>query len=104
MNPIDLDESARLPEWPELRDAGIGVVGAGFIVRDCHLVAYAEAGFKVVGLTSRTFETAHGGAVLRGVPHVYATLEELIAAPEVEVVDVAVPPTEQPGVIRRILD
>ena len=80
------------------------MVGAGFIVRDCHLVAYADAGFKVVGLTSRTEATAREVAALRGVPRVFATLEALLDEPEVEVVDVAVPPTEQPGVIRRILD
>jgi predicted dehydrogenase len=79
-------------------------VGAGFIVRDCHLVAYADAGFPVVGLTSRTLETAREVAALRGVPRVFESLEEMLAAPEVEVVDVAVPPDDQPGVIRRILD
>ena len=42
-----------LARLPERRDLGIGVVGAGFIVRDCHLVAYAAAGFPVVGITSR---------------------------------------------------
>src|SRR6516164_5369834 len=93
-----------LPMMPQRRDVGIGVVGAGFIVRDCHLVAYADAGFKVVGLTSRTLARAREVAELRRVPRVFTTLEELLAAPEVEVVDVAVPPAAQPGVIRRILD
>lgn len=91
------------PELPERRDAGIGVVGAGFIVRDCHLVAYAEAGFRVVGITSRTIATAQEVAALRGVPNVYRSLEEMLDDPAIEVVDVAVPPAEQPGVIRRML-
>src|SRR3954470_12419343 len=94
----------RLPQLPDRRDVGIGVVGAGFIVRDCHLVAYADAGFKVVGLTSRTLSTAREVAALRGVPRVFDSLEAMLDAPEVEVVDVAVPPDVQPGVIRRILD
>jgi len=47
-----------LPEMPRSLDRGIAVVGAGFIVRDCHLVAYAEAGFHVVGLTSRNLDRA----------------------------------------------
>ena len=93
-----------LPVMPKRRDMGIGVVGAGFIVRDCHLVAYADAGFKVVGLTSRTEARAREVATLRGVPRVFATLEALLDEPVVEVVDVAVPPTEQPELIRRILD
>ncbi len=90
-----------LPANPN--DHGIGIVGAGFIVRDCHLVAYADAGFKVVGLTSRTAATAHSVAELRGVPKVFDSVEAMLDDPEVTVVDVAVPPLEQPGVIRRIL-
>src|SRR3954466_1333556 len=104
MNPIVAEGSSHLPEWPERRDVGIGVVGAGFIVRDCHLVAYADAGFKVVGLTSRTMSTAREVAARRGVPRVFESLESMLDAPEVEVVDVAVPPDAQPDVIRRILD
>ncbi len=83
---------------------GIGVVGAGFIVRDCHLVAYADAGFRVVGITSRTIQTAQEVAALRGIPRVYRTLEEILDDPAVEVLDIAVPPDAQPGVIRRVLD
>jgi predicted dehydrogenase len=104
MSSSDPSNLGHLPVLPERRDVGIGVVGAGFIVRDCHLVAYADAGFKVVGLTSRTLETARAVAALRGVPRVFETLDEMLDAPEVEVVDVAVPPDVQPGVIRRILD
>ena len=85
------------------RTLGIGVIGAGFIVRDCHLVAYADAGFKVVGLTSRTRATAEEVARLRGVPRVFDSVDALLDDPEVEVVDVAVPPLEQPEVIRRVL-
>ena len=42
-------------------------------------------------------------AALRAIPQVYRTLEEMLDDPAVEVVDIAVPPNEQPGVIRRIL-
>src|SRR3954447_5161371 len=87
----------------DFRDVGIGVVGAGFIVRDCHLVAYRDAGFRVLGLTSRTLSTAREVAALRGVGHVFATLEEMLDDPRIEVVDVAVPPVEQSAVIGRIL-
>ena len=97
--PVEETETRDLPE----SDLGIGVVGAGFIVRDCHLVAYAEAGFRVVGITSRTIETAREVAALRNVPTVYSSLEAMLDDPTVDVVDVAVPPNAQPGVIRRIL-
>jgi predicted dehydrogenase len=101
--PIEYKDLGVHPELPARRDVGIGVVGAGFIVRDCHLVAYANAGFRVLGLTSRTRETALEVAALRGVPRVFDSVEEMLADPEIEVIDVAVPPAEQPGVIRRIL-
>lgn len=98
-----LEPDAHLPEWPSRRDAGIGIVGAGFIVRDCHLVAYQEAGFRVVGLTSRRPEHAREVARLRGVPRVFDSLEAMLADPDVELVDIAVPPGEQAAVIDRIL-
>jgi predicted dehydrogenase len=92
-----------LPPMPSRRDVGIGVVGAGFIVRDCHLVAYAAAGFPVVGITSRTRSRAEEVAHLRGVPKVFDSLENLLDDSEVGVVDIAVPPEMQPAIIRRIL-
>ncbi len=100
---VELEGSAHLPEWPAQRGVGIGVVGAGFIVRDCHLVAYAQAGFRVAGITSRTLDRAHEVARLRQIPRVYATVEEMLDDPAVEVVDIAVPPAFQPGVIDRVL-
>src|SRR3954451_20066352 len=100
IDPLDLGHLAPLPEN---RDVGIGIVGAGFIVRDCHLVAYADAGFRVVGLTSRTEATAREVAALRGVEKVFGSVETMLDDPGVTVVDVAVPPLEQPGMIRRIL-
>jgi predicted dehydrogenase len=104
MSDSEPQDLGHLPVMPRRRDVGIGVVGAGFIVRDCHLVAYSDAGFKVVGITSRTEARAREVAAHRGVPRVYPTLDSLINNPDVEVVDIAVPPAEQPGVIRRILD
>lgn len=105
MSDVDLlADSDHLPLLPSRRDVGIGVVGAGFIVRDCHLVAYAQAGFRVVGLTSRTLAVAEEVAALRGVPKVFDSVEAMLDDPEVEVVDVAVPPDEQPAILRAILD
>ncbi|WP_233578951.1 Gfo/Idh/MocA family protein [Tautonia sociabilis] len=89
---------------PGKRDRfGIGVVGSGFIVRDCHLVAYADAEFRVVGLTSRTRSTAEEVARLRGVPSVFDSVEAMLDAGGVDILDVAVPPQDQPEILRRIL-
>jgi PAS domain S-box-containing protein len=92
-----------LPPSPEGRGLGIGIVGAGFIVRDCHLPAYAEAGFRVVGLTSRSLERARATAAQAGVVRTYSSVEEMLDDPAVQVVDIAVPPTEQPKIIERVI-
>src|SRR4051812_14508717 len=105
MNEILHPQISHLPPMPEHPGRlGIGVVGAGFIVRDCHLVAYAQAGFRAVGITSRTRFTAEEVAALRGVPRVFDSVEAMLDDPEVSVVDVAVPPAAQPAILRRILD
>jgi predicted dehydrogenase len=91
------------PVLPSGHGIGIGVVGAGFIVCDCHLVAYRDAGFRALGITSRTRSLAQEVAALRGIEGVFNTLEEMLDDPRIEVVDVAVPPADQPAIIRRIL-
>jgi len=100
----DADELGRRPDFPHRRDVGIGVVGAGFIVRDCHLVAYKEAGFRVSAITSRTRSRAEEVAGLHAIPQVFDSVEGLLDCPEVEVLDVAVPPAAQPALIRRIAE
>jgi predicted dehydrogenase len=40
---------------------------------------------------------------LRGIPNVFGSVEAMLDDPRIEVLDVAVPPTEQSGVIRRVL-
>jgi hypothetical protein len=88
-----------LPRLPQGRDLRIGVIGAGFIVRDCHLVAYAQAGFPVAAIASRTPERARAVAELRGIPTCYDTVEQLLADPQIAVLDIAVPPDQQPVLI-----
>jgi predicted dehydrogenase len=89
-----------LPRLPRRRDFRIGCVGAGFIMRDCHLVAYRQAGFNPVAIASRNPSHAQEVAQLHGLPQCYATAEELLKDKRVEVLDIAVPPDVQPAVIR----
>lgn len=89
------------PIRPARADFGIGAVGAGFIMRDVQLKAYADAGFNVVAIASRTPEIAHEVAELRGIPKVYDTLEQMLGDPAVEILDIAVPPDQQLEVVRR---
>ena len=96
---IDLNlEHIRPPA--KKKDYRIGVVGAGFIVRDCHLVAYRNAGYNVVAITSLPPEEARAVAKLRGVPKVYDSAQELLADSSIEVVDIAVPPHHQLAIVR----
>jgi predicted dehydrogenase len=92
-----------IPPSPRGRELGIGIVGAGFIVRDCHLPAYAEAGYRVVGITSRSSERARATAARSGVPRTYGSVEEMLDDPDVQIVDIAVPPGEQPRIIDKVL-
>src|SRR5881394_2920221 len=88
-----------LPRLPRRKDFRIGCLGAGFIMRDCHLVAYRQAGFEPVAIASRNHETAKAVAALHRLKKAYATYQELLADPEIEVIDVAVPPDAQPALI-----
>jgi predicted dehydrogenase len=99
----DLDLDYQLKFEPVLDRFGIGLIGAGFIIRDCHLPAYAQAGFRVVGIASRTPERAAEVAVLRNVPRTYRDYGELLSDREVDVVDIGVPPQSQPAIIREVV-
>ncbi|NQV22811.1 MAG: Gfo/Idh/MocA family oxidoreductase [Rhodopirellula sp.] len=87
-------------ELPERNDVPIGCIGAGFIMADCHLVAYREAGFNPVAITSRNRSTAQAVADRYAIPKVYDHYEELLADPAIEVVDIAVPPDIQLDVVK----
>lgn len=85
------------------RDFTIGCIGAGMIMAECHLAAYKEAGFNVAAIASRTEANARKVAERWGIARVHASPEELIADPNVEVIDIAYPPDRQPALIRAAL-
>jgi predicted dehydrogenase len=85
------------------REFGIGCVGAGFIMGDVHLAAYTEAGFPVVAIASRTPARAAEVARRWGIGRVHETPRALIEDPEVEILDIAFPPDQQPDLIRHAL-
>jgi predicted dehydrogenase len=89
---------------PRRRDWRIGVIGSGFIVRDCHLVAYRNAGFNPVAIASRNLATAKEVANLHAIPRVHGSVEDLLRDNSIEVLDVAVPPQAQPDVILRAIE
>ncbi|MFL5332134.1 MAG: Gfo/Idh/MocA family protein [Geminicoccaceae bacterium] len=85
------------------RDYKIGCIGAGFIMADVHLAAYVEAGFPVVAIASRNAAKAAEVANRWGIGRVHDTPERLIEDGEVEIVDIAYPPDQQPDLIRHAL-
>lgn len=87
------------PRMPILPKARIAVAGTGFIVEDCHLVAYQKAGLEVVGIMGRNQEKAKQVARKFGIGVVAGSVEELLERSKPDILDIAVPPLIQPGVI-----
>ncbi len=87
------------PLMPERKDFRIGCVGAGFIMRDCQLVAYNDASFNPVAITSLSRAESEQVAALRGVDKVYDRWQELIRDESIEILDIAIPPDKQLDVV-----
>src|SRR5438093_13655163 len=85
---------------PQRKDFRIGILGSGFIVNECHLVAYRKAGFNPVAIASRHRENATKVAQRHSIPKVCNTYEQLLDDPVIEVLDIAVPPDAQLALIQ----
>jgi predicted dehydrogenase len=91
---------------PQPRDPGqygIGVIGSGNIIENAHLPAYREAGYRVAAIASRTVDNARGVAERRGIERVHETFDALIDDPDVDIVDIAVPPDYQPEIVHKAI-
>ena len=68
----------------------IGIVGAGSIAATCHLPSYAELSdlVEIVAVADIVPERAKAAAERFGIPHYFASVEELLANVEVDCVDV----------------
>lgn len=97
----DVADAVRLEVKPEHRK-NIGICGAGGIVDGAHLPAYKKAGFNVVALFDLDFAKTQEVAARHGIPKVYATLSELLADENVEIVDIAVPAVAQPEIFAQV--
>lgn len=91
---------ATKPELPKRKDWRIGCIGAGFIVNDCHLVAYHNMGFTPLAIASRTKAHAQQVADNHGIHTVYASWRELLEDTSLEVLDIAFPPDQQLEIVR----
>lgn len=85
--------------WPRAsRPRPIVIFGAGSIVRDAHLPAYARVGYPVAGLHDPDREKAEALAARHGL-RVFATAEEAAAEPGA-LFDLATPPDAHAGILR----
>jgi predicted dehydrogenase len=90
-----------LPERPR----PIVMIGAGGIVRDAHLPAYAKAGFPVVAIYNRTKARAQALAEQFGIPVVFDDLAEAVAAaPDDAVFDIALMPEQYADTLEALPD
>lgn len=83
---------------------GIGIVGTGTIVQIAHLPSYRKFGYNVVGLCDIAEETARTVAKQFDVPFWTTDLDELLARPDVHVIDLAVHADMRLPLVKRIAE
>jgi predicted dehydrogenase len=86
------------PSFPVDRTYGIGLVGCGTVARRGHLPAYEKYGCTVVGV----HDVSAAATRDLGLP-VFDRLDDLLAHPDVAIVDIATPPETRAHVVRRAL-
>jgi predicted dehydrogenase len=92
-----------LPQLPAHYRPRIGLLGCGSIAKTCHLPAYQKYGLKVAGVYDPRPEAVEGIREQFGVEKVYRSEDELLADPEIEVVDIATHPPERVGLMKKAL-
>ena len=101
MNLAGYDISDQIP-LPPKHDAGIAIVGCGGIVNYAHLPAYRAHRLNVVACFDADRAAAEKTAAEHAIPRIAASLAELLALPDVAIVDVAVPPWHQLAVVEQV--
>ena len=81
----------------------IGVVGAGGIVKSAHLPGYAKWKLQVSAIVDVRRDAAAAAAKQYEIPNVCATVEQLVARPDVDVLDVAIPEQARAAVVPILL-
>lgn len=87
---------------PEIicKDYAIGCIGAGFIMADVHLAAYASYGFNVVAIASRNPEKAALVAKRWKISTCHESVTQLLDDERIEIVDIAYPPHMQLEIVK----
>ena len=83
----------------------IVILGAGGIVKDAHLPAYRKAGYPVFGIYNRTVARAQSLADEYGIPHVFGSVADAVAAaPADAVFDIALMPEQYLATLEALPD
>jgi predicted dehydrogenase len=86
------------PSFPDGYRPGLGIVGCGQIVKNAHLPAYAQYDCNVVGVYDISPDATRDVE-----QRVFGSLEELLADPAIEIVDIATHPDARVELIRRAI-
>lgn len=89
---------------PPKTDYGIAFVGCGGIVNYGHIPSYKESGFNLIGGYDLNQAAAEQTVKTHGLNKVYASLDEVLADPAVEIVDMAVVPWEQSKLVPKVIE
>ncbi|MGR5143172.1 Gfo/Idh/MocA family protein [Photobacterium sp. DNB23_23_1] len=87
------------PRYPIEAKQKIGIVGAGEIVKYCHLPAYRMANFEVTAISDLDHEKAKRLAEEFCIPNVCKTSAELAALDCVDIIDIATPAEVTPSIV-----
>ncbi len=98
MGVVDLNFNVD-PILPQKKDYRIGCIGAGFIMKDCQLVSYRQAGFTPYAITSLFRSESEEVAKKFGIPVIHDDWRDLVSDKNVEILDIAIPPEKQLEVV-----
>ncbi|HUT35175.1 MAG TPA: Gfo/Idh/MocA family oxidoreductase [Planctomycetota bacterium] len=99
ITPKDLGLPGALP-LPRRQDWRIGMIGFGGIARGAHAPAYRSVGWNIVAIADPDPNAQQVAREKFGITKVYADYHELVADPEVEVIDLLTHPTLREGAVR----
>ena len=83
---------------------GVGIVGAGTIVEFAHVPAYRQLGINVHVIYDQVAARAEAIAALCPGARTASTLEEVLTDPRIDLVDIAITPSAQTDVARRVIE
>lgn len=93
----------KIPRSSGTKTRPIYIIGAGGIVNDAHLPAYALAGYTVAGIYDINYTKALATADKFSIPQAFENLEDLLTAAEQDAVfDLAVPASSIIQVLQRL--